>query len=86
MFMVRIRICHRLPLCSGCRARGAETEKEEESLLSDQDEAPQQLRRTGATPARREQQQQHAVHHPLPDRQGDQTHLQQLPGSRAAGR
>lgn len=89
MFMVpvRVRIGHRLLISNGCRrARGAESEEEEESFLPDQDEVPQQLRRTAATPGRREQQQQHAVHDPLPDRQGDQTHLQELPGSRAAGR
>lgn len=83
--VVRVRIRHRLPILSGSRARGAETEEEEESLLPDQDEVPQQLRHTAPTSARRKQQ-QHAVHDPLPDRQRDQTHLQQLPGSRAAGR
>lgn len=88
-FMDRVRVWI---LTGPGTVRGAETEEEEESLLPDQDEVPQQLGRSSAAAAAaaaasaRRKQQQHAVHDPLPDRQGDQTHLQQLPGIRAAGR
>lgn len=82
VFMVRI-CCQRTNMFSG--VRGAATKEEEQSFLPDHDEVPQHLRQTAPASARRAQQ-QHAVHDPLPDRERDQTHLQQLPGSRAAAR
>lgn len=65
------------------RARGR-GEAQEESLQPGEDHVSEQ--QEGARPAPA-QQQQHAVHDPLPDRERDQAHLQQLqPRERHAGR
>lgn len=64
--------------------RGGEAQKEKESPVSVQEEAS----RTAAPRGSRSQQEEHAAQHqhPLSARERDQTHLQQLSESRAAGR